>query len=169
MAAPQSLLSVCVQVLSYTCPKPYILWTKRKALSFTSVFHRNDLMTKVMLVNSNIAATFLSMFFFLSAAIWGYSEIQPLEQNPSHTHIKFYTKKNQPEFRMSTHTMMIPHYNLWCACSFMVWSNCIVVAFQMFRKLHNSFTDVMCNPFHNPGDPIQSKWVKHNCITFFLI
>ena len=29
----------------------------------------------------------------------------------------------------------------------------------MFRKLHNSFTDVMCNPFHNPGDTIQSKWV----------
>uniref|UniRef100_A0A8C4IC01 Trafficking protein particle complex subunit 2-like protein n=1 Tax=Dicentrarchus labrax TaxID=13489 RepID=A0A8C4IC01_DICLA len=28
---------------------------------------------------------------------------------------------------------------------------------SMFRKLHNSFTDVMCNPFHNPGDPIQSK------------
>uniref|UniRef100_A0A667WV87 Trafficking protein particle complex subunit 2-like protein n=1 Tax=Myripristis murdjan TaxID=586833 RepID=A0A667WV87_9TELE len=27
----------------------------------------------------------------------------------------------------------------------------------MFRKLHNSFTDVMCNPFYNPGDPIQSK------------
>uniref|UniRef100_A0A673A7T0 Trafficking protein particle complex subunit 2-like protein n=1 Tax=Sphaeramia orbicularis TaxID=375764 RepID=A0A673A7T0_9TELE len=29
--------------------------------------------------------------------------------------------------------------------------------YKMFRKLHNSFTDVMCNPFHNPGDPIQSK------------
>ncbi|KAM7015402.1 trafficking protein particle complex subunit 2-like protein [Tautogolabrus adspersus] len=28
---------------------------------------------------------------------------------------------------------------------------------SMFRKLHNSFTDVMCNPFHNPGDSIQSK------------
>uniref|UniRef100_A0A669C7Y5 Trafficking protein particle complex subunit 2-like protein n=2 Tax=Oreochromis TaxID=8139 RepID=A0A669C7Y5_ORENI len=28
---------------------------------------------------------------------------------------------------------------------------------SMFRKLHNSFTDVMCNPFHNPGDTIQSK------------
>ncbi|XP_066509922.1 trafficking protein particle complex subunit 2-like protein [Hoplias malabaricus] len=28
---------------------------------------------------------------------------------------------------------------------------------SMFRKLHNSFTDVMCNPFYNPGDPIQSK------------
>ncbi|KAG7258794.1 hypothetical protein CRUP_001178 [Coryphaenoides rupestris] len=28
---------------------------------------------------------------------------------------------------------------------------------SMFRKLHNSFTDVMCNPFYNPGDPVQSK------------
>uniref|UniRef100_A0AAR2L5F3 Trafficking protein particle complex subunit 2-like protein n=1 Tax=Pygocentrus nattereri TaxID=42514 RepID=A0AAR2L5F3_PYGNA len=28
---------------------------------------------------------------------------------------------------------------------------------SMFRKLHNSFTDVMCNPFYNPGDPIQSR------------
>ncbi|XP_043937634.1 trafficking protein particle complex subunit 2-like protein isoform X2 [Protopterus annectens] len=28
---------------------------------------------------------------------------------------------------------------------------------SMFRKLHNSYTDVMCNPFYNPGDPIQSK------------
>lgn len=28
---------------------------------------------------------------------------------------------------------------------------------SMFRKLHNSFTDVMCNPFHNPGDPIKSR------------
>ncbi|XP_061743594.1 trafficking protein particle complex subunit 2-like protein isoform X1 [Nerophis ophidion] len=28
---------------------------------------------------------------------------------------------------------------------------------SMFRKLHNSFTDVMCNPFHTPGNPIQSK------------
>ncbi|PWA18949.1 hypothetical protein CCH79_00005029 [Gambusia affinis] len=28
---------------------------------------------------------------------------------------------------------------------------------SMFRKLHNSFTDVMCNPFYNPGDPIQSN------------
>ncbi|KAM9825064.1 trafficking protein particle complex subunit 2-like protein [Syngnathus acus] len=28
---------------------------------------------------------------------------------------------------------------------------------SMFRKLHNSFTDVMCNPFHTPGSPIQSK------------
>uniref|UniRef100_A0A8C7FPV4 Trafficking protein particle complex subunit 2-like protein n=1 Tax=Oncorhynchus kisutch TaxID=8019 RepID=A0A8C7FPV4_ONCKI len=29
--------------------------------------------------------------------------------------------------------------------------------YKMFRKLHNSFTDVMCNPFYNPGDTIQSK------------
>lgn len=29
--------------------------------------------------------------------------------------------------------------------------------FQMFRKLHNSYTDVMCNPFYNPGDRIQSR------------
>lgn len=29
----------------------------------------------------------------------------------------------------------------------------------MFRKLHNSYTDVMCNPFYNPGDRIQSRWV----------
>uniref|UniRef100_A0AAY4EKQ5 Trafficking protein particle complex subunit 2-like protein n=1 Tax=Denticeps clupeoides TaxID=299321 RepID=A0AAY4EKQ5_9TELE len=29
--------------------------------------------------------------------------------------------------------------------------------YKMFRKLHNSFTDVMCNPFYNPGDAIQSR------------
>ncbi|KAF5928750.1 hypothetical protein HPG69_007382, partial [Diceros bicornis minor] len=29
---------------------------------------------------------------------------------------------------------------------------------SMFRKLHNSYTDVMCNPFYNPGDRIQSRW-----------
>ncbi|TWW67946.1 Trafficking protein particle complex subunit 2-like protein [Takifugu flavidus] len=29
--------------------------------------------------------------------------------------------------------------------------------YKMFRKLHNSFTDVMCNPFHIPGDTIKSK------------
>ncbi|XP_062967164.1 trafficking protein particle complex subunit 2-like protein isoform X2 [Cynocephalus volans] len=28
---------------------------------------------------------------------------------------------------------------------------------RMFRKLHNSYTDVMCNPFYNPGDRIQSR------------
>lgn len=34
--------------------------------------------------------------------------------------------------------------------------NCFL-SFQMFRKLHNSYTDVMCNPFYNPGDRIQSR------------
>lgn len=34
------------------------------------------------------------------------------------------------------------------------------VLFQMFRKLHNSYTDVMCNPFYNPGDRIQSRWAR---------
>ncbi|NXM91904.1 TPC2L protein, partial [Oenanthe oenanthe] len=29
--------------------------------------------------------------------------------------------------------------------------------FQMFRKLHNSYTDIMCNPFYNPGDRIHSR------------
>ncbi|KAG8508143.1 Trafficking protein particle complex subunit 2-like protein, partial [Galemys pyrenaicus] len=29
---------------------------------------------------------------------------------------------------------------------------------SMFRKLHASYTDVMCNPFYNPGDRIQSRW-----------
>ncbi|XP_036849681.1 trafficking protein particle complex subunit 2-like protein isoform X1 [Manis javanica] len=28
---------------------------------------------------------------------------------------------------------------------------------SMFRKLHSSYTDVMCNPFYNPGDRIQSR------------
>ncbi|KAM8955975.1 trafficking protein particle complex subunit 2-like protein isoform X1 [Vulpes vulpes] len=28
---------------------------------------------------------------------------------------------------------------------------------SMFRKLHNSYTDVMCNPFYNPGDRIHSR------------
>ncbi|XP_015671169.1 trafficking protein particle complex subunit 2-like protein [Protobothrops mucrosquamatus] len=28
---------------------------------------------------------------------------------------------------------------------------------SMFRKLHNSYTDVMCNSFYNPGDQIQSR------------
>uniref|UniRef100_UPI00358F3615 trafficking protein particle complex subunit 2-like protein isoform X1 n=1 Tax=Myxine glutinosa TaxID=7769 RepID=UPI00358F3615 len=28
---------------------------------------------------------------------------------------------------------------------------------SMFRKLHTAYTDVMCNPFYTPGDPIQSK------------
>uniref|UniRef100_A0A9L0J2V6 Trafficking protein particle complex subunit 2-like protein n=1 Tax=Equus asinus TaxID=9793 RepID=A0A9L0J2V6_EQUAS len=29
--------------------------------------------------------------------------------------------------------------------------------YKMFRKLHSSYTDVMCNPFYNPGDCIQSR------------
>ncbi|KAK2530164.1 Trappc2l [Columba guinea] len=28
---------------------------------------------------------------------------------------------------------------------------------SMFRKLHNSYTDIMCNPFYNPGDRINSR------------
>uniref|UniRef100_A0A8D1VFL7 Trafficking protein particle complex subunit 2-like protein n=3 Tax=Sus scrofa TaxID=9823 RepID=A0A8D1VFL7_PIG len=28
---------------------------------------------------------------------------------------------------------------------------------SMFRKLHSSYTDVMCNPFYTPGDRIQSR------------
>ncbi|KAL0621707.1 Trafficking protein particle complex subunit 2-like protein [Plecturocebus cupreus] len=32
---------------------------------------------------------------------------------------------------------------------------------SMFRKLHNSYTDVMCNPFYNPGDRIQSRCSAH--------
>lgn len=27
----------------------------------------------------------------------------------------------------------------------------------MFRKLHAAYTDVVCNPFYIPGDPITSK------------
>ncbi|XP_054275859.1 trafficking protein particle complex subunit 2-like protein [Macrosteles quadrilineatus] len=27
----------------------------------------------------------------------------------------------------------------------------------MFRKLHAAYTDVVCNPFHVPGDKIESK------------
>uniref|UniRef100_A0A8D1VEV7 Trafficking protein particle complex subunit 2-like protein n=1 Tax=Sus scrofa TaxID=9823 RepID=A0A8D1VEV7_PIG len=30
---------------------------------------------------------------------------------------------------------------------------------SMFRKLHSSYTDVMCNPFYTPGDRIQSRCV----------
>lgn len=29
--------------------------------------------------------------------------------------------------------------------------------FQMFRKLHTAYTDVVCNPFYIPGDKIESK------------
>jgi len=28
---------------------------------------------------------------------------------------------------------------------------------SMFRKLHNAYTDVICNPFHVPGDQVISK------------
>lgn len=28
---------------------------------------------------------------------------------------------------------------------------------SMFRRLHNAYTDVICNPFHVPGDKIKSK------------
>ncbi|GLH01869.1 Uncharacterized protein GBIM_07918, partial [Gryllus bimaculatus] len=28
---------------------------------------------------------------------------------------------------------------------------------DMFRRLHNLYTDVVCNPFYIPGDPITSK------------
>ncbi|XP_076821989.1 trafficking protein particle complex subunit 2-like protein [Clavelina lepadiformis] len=28
---------------------------------------------------------------------------------------------------------------------------------SMFRRLHNAYTDVMCNPFYTPGDTITSK------------
>lgn len=29
--------------------------------------------------------------------------------------------------------------------------------FQMFRKLHNAYVDMICCPFYNPGDQIKSK------------
>ena len=28
---------------------------------------------------------------------------------------------------------------------------------SMFRRLHNGYTDVVCNPFYTPGDEIKSK------------
>jgi len=28
---------------------------------------------------------------------------------------------------------------------------------SMFRRLHNAYTDVICNPFYTPGDEIKSK------------
>jgi len=31
--------------------------------------------------------------------------------------------------------------------------------FQMFRKLHTAYTDLMCNPFYIPGDYITSELV----------
>ncbi|ERE79468.1 trafficking protein particle complex subunit 2-like protein [Cricetulus griseus] len=39
---------------------------------------------------------------------------------------------------------------------------------SMFRKLHNSYTDVMCNPFYNPGDRIQSRAFE-NMVTSMMI
>ncbi|XP_073439566.1 trafficking protein particle complex subunit 2-like protein [Dendrobates tinctorius] len=39
---------------------------------------------------------------------------------------------------------------------------------SMFRKLHNSYTDVMCNPFYNPGDPIQSRSFD-NTVTSMMV
>lgn len=30
----------------------------------------------------------------------------------------------------------------------------------MFRKLHNAYTELICNPFYVPGDPIVSKSVQ---------
>ncbi|XP_069758056.1 trafficking protein particle complex subunit 2-like protein isoform X2 [Narcine bancroftii] len=39
---------------------------------------------------------------------------------------------------------------------------------SMFRKLHNSYTDVMCNPFYNPGEVIQSK-VFDNMVSGMMV
>ncbi|KAJ7312010.1 hypothetical protein JRQ81_006339 [Phrynocephalus forsythii] len=39
---------------------------------------------------------------------------------------------------------------------------------SMFRKLHNFYTDVMCNPFYNPGDQIQSK-AFDNMVTSMMV
>ncbi|KAJ6657154.1 hypothetical protein lerEdw1_002743 [Lerista edwardsae] len=39
---------------------------------------------------------------------------------------------------------------------------------SMFRKLHNSYTDVMCNPFYNPGDQIQSR-AFDNMVTSMMV
>lgn len=30
------------------------------------------------------------------------------------------------------------------------------VYFQMFRKLHNAYVDMLCNPFYTPGENITS-------------
>uniref|UniRef100_A0A8C6WA94 Trafficking protein particle complex subunit 2-like protein n=1 Tax=Nannospalax galili TaxID=1026970 RepID=A0A8C6WA94_NANGA len=38
----------------------------------------------------------------------------------------------------------------------------------IFQKLHNSYTDVMCNPFYNPGDRIQSR-AFDNTVTLMMI
>uniref|UniRef100_A0A2K6ATI2 Trafficking protein particle complex subunit 2-like protein n=1 Tax=Macaca nemestrina TaxID=9545 RepID=A0A2K6ATI2_MACNE len=39
----------------------------------------------------------------------------------------------------------------------------------MFRKLHNSYTVVMCNPFYNSGDRIQSSRAFDNMVTSMMI
>ncbi|XP_074142300.1 trafficking protein particle complex subunit 2-like protein isoform X1 [Sminthopsis crassicaudata] len=39
---------------------------------------------------------------------------------------------------------------------------------SMFRKLHNSYTDVMCNPFYNPGDRIHSR-AFDNMVTSMMV
>ncbi|XP_078400997.1 trafficking protein particle complex subunit 2-like protein [Cetorhinus maximus] len=39
---------------------------------------------------------------------------------------------------------------------------------SMFRKLHNSYADVLCNPFYNPGELIQSK-VFGNMISSMMV
>uniref|UniRef100_A0A4X2LSV3 Trafficking protein particle complex subunit 2-like protein n=1 Tax=Vombatus ursinus TaxID=29139 RepID=A0A4X2LSV3_VOMUR len=40
--------------------------------------------------------------------------------------------------------------------------------YKMFRKLHNSYTDVMCNPFYNPGDRIHSR-AFDNMVTSMMV
>ncbi|XP_015283517.1 PREDICTED: trafficking protein particle complex subunit 2-like protein [Gekko japonicus] len=39
---------------------------------------------------------------------------------------------------------------------------------NMFRKLHNSYTDVICNPFYIPGDQIQSR-AFDNMVTSMMV
>ena len=44
----------------------------------------------------------------------------------------------------------------------MIWvnhsaMNASINSFQMFRKLHTGYTDMICCPFYNPGDQIKSK------------
>ncbi|NP_001279440.1 trafficking protein particle complex subunit 2-like protein [Callorhinchus milii] len=39
---------------------------------------------------------------------------------------------------------------------------------SMFRKLHNSYTDIMCNPFYTPGEPIQST-VFDNLVSGMMV
>lgn len=37
---------------------------------------------------------------------------------------------------------------------------------KMFRKLHSAYVDMVCNPFYEPGQTINSKLVKQNFLTF---